>query len=172
MGMDVYGQSPETEAGEYFRASVWGWHPLWNLCEDKFRTVASKVEYGHSNDGDGLSADDAKALSRMINSSIENGTIQDWIDQDNARKDALPRKACHCCKGEGIRWDEVGTRAGQPSRELDPTVAVIVGRTHGWCNGCGGLGDQEHHEAGYRIDVEFVQEWADFLIDCGGFKIY
>ena len=33
MGMDVYGRAPTSESGEYFRANVWSWHPIWNYCE-------------------------------------------------------------------------------------------------------------------------------------------
>ena len=34
MGMDVYGKSPTTEVGAYFRKTIWGWHPLWDMCTD------------------------------------------------------------------------------------------------------------------------------------------
>ena len=34
MGMDVYGRNPKSKEGEYFRASIWSWHPLHSLtCE-------------------------------------------------------------------------------------------------------------------------------------------
>jgi hypothetical protein len=171
MGMDVFGQDPTSEAGEYFRANVWGWVPLWSMCDDKFRTVASKVEYGYTNDGDGLGAEDAKALSRMINSSLENGVVQDWINQDNTAKDNLPNITCHCCDGAGIRSDERGINAGYPTKELDPDIAKIVGRTHGSCNACDGLGEKEPREASYRLHIEKVEEFAEFLADCGGFQI-
>ena len=38
MGMDVSGRKPSSEAGEYFRATVWSWHPIHaliiELCSD------------------------------------------------------------------------------------------------------------------------------------------
>lgn len=38
MGMDVTGRSPDSPAGEYFRASVWSWRPIHDLiielCSD------------------------------------------------------------------------------------------------------------------------------------------
>src|SRR5947209_5860046 len=38
MGMDVFGRKPTSEAGEYFRANVWGWGPIHalmvELCSD------------------------------------------------------------------------------------------------------------------------------------------
>ena len=38
MGMDVYGRQPTSEAGEYFRANIWSWRPIYSLmlelCQD------------------------------------------------------------------------------------------------------------------------------------------
>lgn len=38
MGMDVYGRKPSAPAGEYFRATIWAWHPIHalivELCSD------------------------------------------------------------------------------------------------------------------------------------------
>ena len=38
MGMDVYGRNPSSPVGEYFRATIWAWHPLHalisELCSD------------------------------------------------------------------------------------------------------------------------------------------
>lgn len=40
MGMDVYGRAPTNECGEYFRASIWAWRPIFallgELCSDLF----------------------------------------------------------------------------------------------------------------------------------------
>jgi|MDTC01.2.fsa_nt_gb hypothetical protein len=34
MGMDVVGNAPSGPKGEYFRASVWSWHPIVAVMED------------------------------------------------------------------------------------------------------------------------------------------
>ena len=38
MGMDVYGKNPSNGDGEYFRANVWSWRPIYSLtvelCSD------------------------------------------------------------------------------------------------------------------------------------------
>ena len=54
MGMDVYGKNPENETGRYFRACVWGWHPLAEYLTEVAPDLIGKVTYLHSNDGDGL----------------------------------------------------------------------------------------------------------------------
>jgi len=33
MGMDVYGRNPTSDAGKYFRANIWSWRPIHQLCE-------------------------------------------------------------------------------------------------------------------------------------------
>lgn len=51
MGMDVYGKKPDSEAGKYFRASIWSWRPIHAMCE---RVLAKRLPWS-SNDGRGFS---------------------------------------------------------------------------------------------------------------------
>lgn len=55
MGMDVYGKNPLTKDGEYFRASVWSWFPLLDLCEK----VGANTEGWQYNDGRGLTSQES-----------------------------------------------------------------------------------------------------------------
>ena len=66
MGMDVYGKNATSEAGKYFRRNIFGWPPLWGYCEYLAPELTSKVKYGYTNDGDGLNAEDSKALGEML----------------------------------------------------------------------------------------------------------
>ena len=170
MGMDVYGKKPKSPQGEYFRNNVWYWHPLWDFCQDNF-AVARKVVNGHTNDGDGLNAADSKALGKGIFQMLNNGEAQKYIDERNERLSQLERVTCYLCKGTGIRTDDIGVEAGQPTKELSPEQAIVYGRTHGWCNGCDGDGKNEPWETNYRLTLENLEEFANFLMDCGGFEI-
>jgi hypothetical protein len=60
---------------------------------------------------------------------------------------------------------------GQHNKELSPEVQILTGRTHGWCNGCDGVGTQEAWDLSYPFSVENVEEFARFLSECGGFSI-
>lgn len=171
MGMDVYGKNPTTEVGSYFRANVWYWHPLWEYCERAFPEYAGKVEHGHSNDGDGLDAGDSKALAGAIRESLTNGNAQAYAEERNAYLASLERPTCELCEGTGIRSDKVGVDNGMPTKELAPEQAIILGRTHGWCNACNGDGDKDAWETNYPFDLEVLAEFADFLDECGGFEI-
>ena len=71
--MDVYGTNPTDKVGEYFRNNVWWWRPLWDYCLTNHGEIAGKVEYGHSNDGDGLDSHDSMKLALLLRQDISSG---------------------------------------------------------------------------------------------------
>ena len=170
MGMDVYGNKPINKTGEYFRASVWTWRPLWEFCNENF-LVANKVDAGQFNNGDGLNAKDAEVLARQLREALANGSVQNYIDERNEYLANLERPTCEWCAGTGIRTDEVGTQMGMPERELDSEMASLTGRTKGWCNGCSGEGKTEHWDTNYQLHLETVKHFAEFIENSGGFRI-
>ena len=168
MGMDVVGRN---NPDAYFRNNVWWWRPLWDYCVELAPELCEEVS-GHYNDGDGLDEDGALQLSAILYMEIESGRTLRYEKAYNKRISELPRHDCNLCEGTGIRTDAVGVDMGMPTRELEPHVAAIVGRTHGWCNACGGEGLADDWQTSYPFSVENVSEFADFLADCGGFSIY
>lgn len=171
MGMDVYGKNPVSETGEYFRRNVWGWHPLWGYVEDTYPEIANLVEHGHSNSGDGLDAKMSATLAELLMDDYKSGKAGEYVEARNKAISEMEMPECRLCEGTGIRSDEIGVKNGQPDRDLEPDIAIIVGRTKGWCNGCSGLGKTEPWEASYYLDTDDVKEFAEFLKDCGGFEI-
>jgi len=65
MGMDVHGKNPESKAGEYFRASVWSWHPIHDLicrlCSDLLNEDTLE-QLGYN---EGAGPDDAETCKEM-----------------------------------------------------------------------------------------------------------
>lgn len=171
MGMDVYGKNPTSEKGSYFRNNVWYWHPLWDYCLNLHGDICEKVEHGHHNDGDGLDAFDASLLADRLFHDLEVGVTEQYAEEYRKYIAELPFTDCKWCDATGIRTDEVGVNAGMPTKELDEEKAIIYGRTHGYCNGCGGAGKCESWASNYPFDVDNVREFAEFLRDCGGFEI-
>ncbi len=169
MGMDVYGTKPNNETGEYFRRNVWGWRPLWDYCIDTFEIV-SDVN-GHDNSGDGLNAENSRKLAEQMKADIASGAAQDYITARNHKLASLERLTCEWCDGTGIRTDEVGMFQDMPTRELSPEMAMLTGRTHGFCNGCSGEGKKDNWETNYHLDLEDIKEFAEFIENSGGFKI-
>jgi hypothetical protein len=146
MGMDVIGKNAVSETGEYFRRNVWGWRPLWQYVEIMHKDLAEKVEYGQSNDGDGLNAEDSKDLAQRLLEDVKTKKAEEYISQRNIWLSTLPRESCQICNNTGIRSDEIGLEHGMPEKELTPEVQVLTGRTHGYCNGCSGVGSKENWE--------------------------
>jgi hypothetical protein len=171
MGMDVYGKNDTSSVGRYFRRSVWGWRPLWDYCLDQHGEIAGKVEYGHSNDGDGLDANDSILLADAIKTALENRSVDAYLAKRNKALAELERPACEYCNATGIRTDEVGLENKMPEQELEPEMAMLTGRTHGWCNGCSGEGKTDAWETNYKLNKSDIEQFMDFLFNCGGFRI-
>lgn len=173
MGMDVYGKNPKNEKGEYFRNNVWWWRPLWEYC----CAVAEEVipnhvaEHGHYNDGAGLDEDGAIALAKILNEELESGRTEECERKHREYIASLPREECELCGSTGIRTDEVGVQHGMPERELPIEMQILTGRTHGYCNGCQGVGTRESFGTNYPFDTSNVKEFAEFLANSGGFEI-
>lgn len=155
MGMDVYGIKPVSEVGEYFRNNVWWWRPLWNYCLDKYPEIAGKVEYGHSNDGDGLDAQDSYKLGLLLRQDIESGVVRKY-DLDYKQYVAnLPKETCKICKGTKMYFYE-DIEGNDQERQ---------------CTNCDDDGKTKSFDACYPFSEENVKEFADFCIDSGGFRI-
>lgn len=170
MGMDVYGVSPTSTTGEYFRRSIWGWHPLASLIETLAPSIARPCEHWHSNDGDGLDAEHAGQLAAALTSLVEDGSVAAYIAQRDAELAQLPNESCSICDGTGIRTDDVGVADAMSSRKIADVAHPRCGET-GWCNGCDGRGWNRAWATHYRLDQQDVIEFIAFLKGCGGFEI-
>jgi hypothetical protein len=170
MGMDVYGNNPISEKGEYFRNNVWWWRPLWDFCEEIAPELVSGVQ-GHTNDGDGLDEEGAKALANILTISLSEGVVDTYEQKRNEYLASLPKEECNLCDSTGIRTDNVGVEHGMDVQVLSDAEASALGRTIGYCNGCSGLGWKDSWETHYPFSKVNVQEFAEFLADSGGFKI-
>lgn len=63
MGMDVYGRKPDSEVGNYFRASVWGWYPILDLIAETGIFTDEQIEEMGTNMGAG--PEDAETAIRL-----------------------------------------------------------------------------------------------------------
>lgn len=171
MGMDVYGKNATTEKGEYFRNNVWWWRPLAEFVCQTYPEITSKCESWDSNDGDGLDKKDSAILGQMILNDIADGSVARYGEERNKALSELPRESCDLCNATGIRTDAVGISMGMDKEVLAPEMVILTGRTHGTCNACHGNGTKEHWLQSYGFDVNNVKDFAEFLIDCGGFRI-
>lgn len=172
MGMDVFGIAPSSKTGEYFRNNVWYWSPLWTYVTQTYaHLLPADTSQGFYNDGYALDAPCCALLAKALTEDLANGRVQTYETEFNRCRSELPLDDCGFCDGTGIRTDHVGETHQMPTAELPPVMAIIVGRTHGTCNACQGLGKLESAEASYHFTVDNVREFAQFLMDCGGLTI-
>lgn len=160
MGMDVYGRNATSEKGEYFRNNVWWWRPLWDYCEQVF-PQCQEVN-GHYNDGDGFDKDGAVALANALLAEIASGRTKQYEDEYNAEITNAPDEPCSFCDGMGI----VQVKEGWP----DYVEGEVTFRDP--CNSCNGKRTQRPFGSNYPFSVENVKEFAEFLLDSGGFSIH
>jgi hypothetical protein len=169
--MDVYGKKPKTPKGQYFRNNIWYWHPLWDFCCESFPEITEPVKYGHTNDGDGLGSRASTKLAKGIKEMLSNGDAQKYVAERDAKLANLNRVDCELCNATGIRTDQTGVEMGMDVQVLDWEKSVLLGREKGWCNGCSGEGTTEAWANSYRLTIENITEFAQFLENCGGFTI-
>ncbi|TRO24305.1 hypothetical protein EQ826_17545 [Ectopseudomonas mendocina] len=154
MGMDVLGQAPVSERGEYFRNNVWWWHPLWEYCEHLAPDLIPQSNLGHFNDGWGLDSQASRILADRLASALAAGEVEQYAQDYAGFLAALPDEPCTICSG-------TGKRAEPPHR--GPGT---------WpCNSCESTGRRPHFATHYPFSAENVREFEAFLRDCGGFKI-
>jgi hypothetical protein len=86
--MDVIGIKPVSDKGEYFRNSIWLWHPLASYCAQVAPAIAASCECWHTNDGDGLNAEDARALADALEAEVASGRCRAYAMMRDAESAA------------------------------------------------------------------------------------
>jgi len=168
MGMDVYGKNPTEKSGEYFRRNVWGWHPLWDYCLDMHPDISQKVKYGHSNDGDGLGAVNSRKLAKRLKEDIISGNAQKYIEDRDIQLANLEQVVCYCCHGK--KTIKVEKNSLQINAEQSPTLNDCE-YTIKECHVCNGTGLVDSWDKNYFLSLQDIQQFCDFLQNCGGFEI-
>lgn len=65
MGMDVYGNKPTSQAGEYFRANIWSWRPIHALMMELCSDMLSAQLLGDMSYNDGAGPADQETCTEM-----------------------------------------------------------------------------------------------------------
>jgi hypothetical protein len=67
MGMDVYGRSPTSPAGEYFQANVWAWGPIHALLVELCSDLLDSEMLRRLTFNDGAGPEDQQTCTAMAN---------------------------------------------------------------------------------------------------------
>jgi len=165
VGMDCYSKN-----GGYFRRTVWRWHPMAQMLTEKFPERTAGCTAWHTNDGDGLDAEQSLLLAEAIDAALLSGEVDQYVKERDARIAALPNETCRLCKGSGVRKDKIGREMGQTKRIIAEADHPRHGQV-GWCNGCNGVGHIRPPETWYHFDADDLKEFSAFIRDGGGFEI-
>lgn len=160
MGMDVFGNKPKSENGEYFRNNVWFWHPLAEYACKVAPEITSACRYWHTNDGDGLDDERSVALADTLMLRVASGHAANWELEFAAQQARLPREPCRRCGGTGTL---------PASMHLNGSYANAGGSG---CDNCEGTGQVDPWEVNYQFTTDNVVKFVAFLRDCGGFEIW
>ena len=140
----------EVNVGFYFRNNCWWWRPLWNYCY----TVAPELinddlfDSGHSNNGAGLNDEDAKKLGNILMDEIASGRTIQYQASYQQYLDDIPDDVCTFCNGNN--------RGKNKMKD---------------CTRCNGTGKTTNFNKHYPFDVDNVEGFAKFCLECGGFEI-
>lgn len=157
MGMDIYGNSPDSDSGEYFRSNLWYWRPLWGMIEYLYPQYSEKVPSAYFNDGDGLNKKDSYDLSQLIKADIESGLIEKYVNNHMEFIKTIPQDDCQYCSETGYRlWPD--SQTGFVTQSI--------------CNVCNGTLKTNNWQTNYCMDYDFVKEFQIFMQHSGGFKIW
>ena len=166
MGMDVYGRKPKNETGEYFRANVWSWRPIYWLCYTAISRHEEETGYDdlipdktfrgmEYNDGYGLRSDrKCNLLSDYLQDVVDiffdpsgipfehkpSGDFKFGVDKDGK-----------FYIDTGFYTDKEGKFLSEEKCK-DPNI--------------------EGKHSPYRTNKEHIKGFIDFLRNCGGFQVW
>jgi hypothetical protein len=75
MGMDVYGRNPRSEAGEYFRATIWSWPPIHALIAELCSDLLDEKTLESLAYNDGAGPEDQETCTEMAR------RFEVWMEQ-------------------------------------------------------------------------------------------
>ena len=140
----------QVNVGHYFRNNCWWWRPLWNYCYTIADDLISEelFDSGHHNDGSGLNDEDAKKLGNILMDEIASGRTIQYQASYQQYLDEIPDDDCMRCNNNNHGHNK--------KKE---------------CKSCNKTGKTENFNKRYPFDVDNVENFAKFLLECGGFEI-
>ena len=157
MGFDLHGINVKGERGDYFRANVWGWKPIWDFVSVAADDILTKedIKNGNYNNFHEITENKADALAERIDFYLKNGQLHEYVKAKNEYLESLPLEKCHLCKGTGRRKKPPVVGAGDYME----------------CNACRGKGEVKQWETHYPVDIDDILRFSIFAGESGGFQI-
>jgi hypothetical protein len=136
--MDVVGLAPTNGRGEYFRASIWSWFPIWDrlaaLCGDFLDERLLRAMTFNDGAGPGDQATCDRIAERL----------ERWLAEDASDRFSRLRD------DSSLRVTLQGKFVSDEDRANDPQLET---------------------KSPYSVARAHVQEFVQFLRNCGGFSV-
>lgn len=156
----------EAVPGNYFRANVWWWRPLWdftaNNCDDIL--TSKDIEAGSVNDMHKISKTKANKIAKRLKETLKDGTAdsyetrimerQELSIEANAIVDKGLNKLAEIVKKETGKEDIVPR--DYPNKYKEAWEKIYATRTMA---------------SSYPFKVSFLKQFISFCEDSGGFEI-
>ena len=167
---DLQNKFRDANPGEYFRANVWGWRPIWEFVCEVCPDILTEEHYtkGQYNDNHLIEADRARDIAKRLREKMD-------LARDRQKK----------YEAEAPNKDKFNTMLENAATFLyneisKPKTPLIT------CPGDMQIHDPENYkrwetlinynnikfdEMSYPIDADFIEEFANFAEHSGGFRI-
>ena len=168
--LDLQNKFRDANPGEYFRANVWGWRPIWEFVCEVCPDILTEEDYtkGQYNDNHLIEADRARDIAKRLREKMD-------LARDRQKK----------YEAEAPNKDKFNTMLANAAAFLYDNISKPKSKLI-TCPG-----DMEHHdpenykrwetlinynnikfdEMSYPIDADFIEEFANFAEHSGGFRI-
>ena len=160
----------EANPGDYFRANVWGWRPIWNFVCEMCPDILTQDEFekGHYNDNHLIEEDRAKDIAKRLREKMDLAR-----DRQKKYEAEAPNKEKFNTMLENAATF-IFEKISKPKSELIT------------CPGDMQIHDPENYkrwetlthydnikfdEMSYPIDADFIEKFANFAEHSGGFRI-
>ena len=160
----------DANPGEYFRANVWGWRPIWEFVCEVCPDILTEEDYtkGQYNDNHLIEADRARDIAKRLREKMD-------LARDRQKKyeaEAPNKQKFNEMLEDAARF--IFEKISKPKSELIT------------CPGDMQIHDPENYkrwetlthydnikfdEMSYPINAEYIEEFANFAEHSGGFRI-
>ena len=166
MGMDICGRKPKNKIGEYFRANVWSYRPIYWLC-----SVASSQHKEKTGDFlipiktfKGMEDNDGKGLRSQRKCNLLSDYLQE-ITEPLFTEFPFEEECSDGFKFGVYENGEFYIDIGTYESCLDENTFNFLSEDE-----CKDPNIEKY--SAYRTNKEHIQGFCDFLKDCGGFRVW
>jgi hypothetical protein len=157
-------QHKKDNPGEYFRANVWFWRPIWNfVCMTCDFLSDEDRDAGCSNSGDKICKTKSLKIASRLRRLDKNGFVQEWEDEmmiifEKAKKH---NKKIHA--ELKVHGDKMNLKYGAntPPRDYDKLDYDTWSEIYA----------KEDWASSYPPSRDYIMEFSEFCEQSGGFEI-